>query len=98
MRSWEFFVLGITCGYLFCWIPMEVREFREYRARKVRAEIDRIQGAYSPYKYTPITPPPPSWRERILEYWQQFLEETEPKTPELVAHMAYHREIRGIWQ
>jgi hypothetical protein len=78
--------------YTFRWrvrVSSWWRKIKEHRQRKVRAEIDRILGGISESFYTPLQPPPPVLRMRILEYCRQWWEETAPRTPEGVAFATY---------
>lgn len=84
-------VIGLCVGYLM-WVLHPA--IKEAKARKVRAEVDRIRGAYASQFYIPNTPPPPFFRERILEYWRQWFPPVEPRTPQQVAENAYRRALR----
>lgn len=83
-------VIGLSIGYLLWVVRPSVKE---YKARRVRTEVDRIRGGYADRFYIPNKPPAPSLRERILEHWQEWLPPAEPRTPEQVAEMAYRRAI-----
>jgi len=89
---WWGIVIGLSVGYLIWCVRPAIKE---YLARRLRAEIDRIRGGYADRFYIPNRPPRPFLRERILEYWRQWLPPLEPLTPEQVAENAYQRAIRS---
>lgn len=94
---------GLLTGWIWWRLPDHLRTvqnkiqiWRERLPWNAR-EIARIEGAFIPDAYTPILAPPPPLRDRILEYWRQWKEETRPRTPEEVALSAYRREIAGLY-
>jgi hypothetical protein len=100
VTPWDFFgyASGLLSGYL-CWkLPYQAQALRDRRARRIRAEIDRIEGGFALHLYTPIQAPPPSWRERFLEWCSAWRDDwndgPSPRTPEKVAELAYLRELR----
>jgi hypothetical protein len=64
-------VLGLLVGYIWWRLPAHWSLFREWRARKVRTEVDRIQGGFSVNRYIPNRPPDLFIEERIIRFWRQ---------------------------
>jgi len=89
--------LGLLVGWVWWKVPILIERIRQWKRDRVQADIDRIEGAFIPDAYTPIQAPPPSIRERILEYWRQWNEETKPRRPEDVAQMVYQQEGGAAW-
>jgi hypothetical protein len=91
-------LLGWLVAYSHWGLPQHVQQLRDRKARRIRAEIDRIEGGFALHLYTPIQAPPPSWRERFLEWCSAWRDDwndgPSPRTPEKVAELAYLREIR----
>jgi hypothetical protein len=89
---------GLLVGYLWWKLPSHVHLLRDRKARRIRADIDRIQGGFATRLYTPLLPPPLSFRERVVERFQALREDwresPRPRTPEQVAEMAYQEAIR----
>lgn len=88
------YAIGMLTAYLWWRLPVHIQMYKEYRARKVRREVERIEGGISTVKYIPNTPPPPFVRMRILEYCRRWWDETSPRTPEEVAYAVYQQRLR----
>lgn len=89
---------GLLTGYLWWGLPGHIEAIKDRKARRIRTEIDRIEGGFTSRLYMPNTPPPPPLRERLVERWDNWIDAWRdmegPRTPEKVAEMAYQREIR----
>ena len=77
--------VGLLIGYTWWKFPAQLQTIKDRRARRIRTEIDRIRGGISPDMFVPNTPPRPTWRMRLTEYWADFEVRTRPRTPEQVA-------------
>lgn len=99
MTSWIFGAgFGLSIGYVWWQLPVHIQMIKDRKARRTRAEIDRIEGGFAFRLYTPNVPPPPPWRERLVERWDNWINDWRnmegPRTPEEVAERAYWREVR----
>jgi hypothetical protein len=98
---------GAACGIITGWIWWRLPDhwaglrakfqvWREQLPHNAR-EIARIEGGlYEDVyveNYVEDMDPTPPLRERILEYWRQWQEDTKPRTPEGVARASYWRQI-----
>jgi hypothetical protein len=91
--------LGLVVGYIWWRLPYHLslvqdrlqrwRETLPWNAR----EIARIEGAFVPGAYTPIQEPRLLVGERIREYFNQWEQETRPRTPKQVAEAAYRKAL-----
>ena len=90
-------VIGTFVSYAWWRLPLHVDSLQQWRRRKVRTEVDRIRGGFTPRIYIPNTPPPMYLGERILEYlnrwWEDFHDEI--RTPEGVAEATYREMLRS---
>lgn len=89
--------VGLLVGYIWWRLPVHLQMIKDRKARRIRADIDRIEGGFATRLYTPLQPYPPSWRERLVERFTSWRDDWRdspcPRTPEQVAEMAYLREI-----
>jgi hypothetical protein len=94
------YLCGLLTSYLKWGLPVHVALLRDRKARKIRAEIDRIEGGFTTRLYTPLTAPPPSFRERVTDRFLQWCEDwrnlPQPLTPELVAEIAYWNRVEEL--
>lgn len=88
---------GLLTGYIWWRLPDHINALKDRKARRIRAEIDRIEGGFTTRLYMPNTPPPLPLRERLVERWTNWIDDWRnmegPLTPEKVAENAYRREI-----
>lgn len=102
---WFGIVYGTLFGFFLGWLkwkfPAHYQEYRAWKQRilerrpKIRAEIERIEGGFRLEKFVPNSPPKVSLRERILIRFQEFWEDTAPRSPELVAQQVYKEILAG---
>lgn len=94
-------LLGLGVGWLYWKFPAHYQEYKAWKQKfleqrpRIRAEIERIEGGFRLERFIPNTPPRPPLRERILAKVQEFVEDTAPRSPELVAQQAYRDMLAG---
>jgi hypothetical protein len=91
------FLAGITIGWGLWRYPV----LRARRLRRMAEDIRRIKAGYTGLHRVPV----PNLRElmiarvpyrmRIQEAWEQFKQDTTPRTPEEVALKVQHEEIKN---
>ena len=88
-------LIGVALGWLFWRLPATLRTRHTRKLRAIVMDLKRIEaamvgerGAPNPRELRIHRIP---WRLRITEAWEQFLEDTKPRTPHQVAQLAHEK-------
>lgn len=93
-------LIGVALGYLFWRLPTVLRTRNTRKLRAIVLDMKRIEAAFIG---KPAAPNPRElrinrvpFRMRVMEAWEQFLEETKPRTPQQVAQAAYEKVLAEV--